>query len=308
MGLEVANYLDELVVTNPVGATDPKSQGDDHLRLLKSALKSTFPGLAGSAFRIQTKTTDFALAVTDNMSVLLCTAALELTLPDAGTIGNKQMTIVICNGPSVTFNPTGADTINGLSSLALSFSQVAIIFCDGDSDYPVVMVGGTSSGFVTGDVKASMRANPEPGWITAFGTIGDALSAASNRANDDCEALFLQAWTDWANAQAPVSGGRGASAAADWAAHKTIGVADIRDRAVAGKGGSLLTNGGGLNGAILGNTGGLEKQTNQDGPNLTTLVEGNAVGNPVLVASQSHTHANQRVVQPTIILNYFIKL
>lgn len=47
MGLEVATRIDQLVVTNPVGATDPKSQGDDHLRLIKTAIKGTFPNFTG---------------------------------------------------------------------------------------------------------------------------------------------------------------------------------------------------------------------------------------------------------------------
>lgn len=39
MGLETATKISELVATNPIG-TDPKSQGDDHLRLIKSVLKA----------------------------------------------------------------------------------------------------------------------------------------------------------------------------------------------------------------------------------------------------------------------------
>jgi hypothetical protein len=45
MGLEVATFISQLVATNPVGATDPKSQGDDHLRLLKAVLLNTLPAL-----------------------------------------------------------------------------------------------------------------------------------------------------------------------------------------------------------------------------------------------------------------------
>jgi microcystin-dependent protein len=45
MGLEAATYLASLVTTNPVGSTDAKSQGDDHLRLIKSTLKNSFPNI-----------------------------------------------------------------------------------------------------------------------------------------------------------------------------------------------------------------------------------------------------------------------
>lgn len=47
MGLEVATIISDLVVTNPVG-TDDRSQGDDHIRLIKSTLKNTFPNVNGA--------------------------------------------------------------------------------------------------------------------------------------------------------------------------------------------------------------------------------------------------------------------
>lgn len=48
MGLESASFISDLVATNPVGATDPKSQGDDHLRLIKATVKATFPNITGA--------------------------------------------------------------------------------------------------------------------------------------------------------------------------------------------------------------------------------------------------------------------
>lgn len=46
MGLEVATTIDQLVATNPSG-TDNRSQGDDHIRLIKNTLKNTFTGITG---------------------------------------------------------------------------------------------------------------------------------------------------------------------------------------------------------------------------------------------------------------------
>lgn len=267
MGLEVATYLDELVPTNPVGATDPKSQGDDHLRLIKSVLKETFPGLAGSAFRLQPKSSNYLVAATDNMTMLLCTATLTLTLPVATSLGNKHMFFVLVKGPSVTLVRSGADTINGLSSTSFSFNQSLIVFCDGTSAYHAMPLSGIGGGFVTGDLKTSVRteASVEPGWIIAAGTIGDASSSATNRSNADCEALFTLLWNSWSNSQAAVSGGRGASAAADWAAHKRIAVPDLRGRVIAGKDNMLGTAANrlvtGLAGGTIGATGGGETHT-----------------------------------------------
>jgi len=47
MGLEAVTHISDLVITNPVGATDPKSQGDDHIRNIKKALKTDFPNITG---------------------------------------------------------------------------------------------------------------------------------------------------------------------------------------------------------------------------------------------------------------------
>jgi microcystin-dependent protein len=44
MGLEAANYISDLIETNPTGS-DPASSSDDHHRLVKKVLKQTFPNL-----------------------------------------------------------------------------------------------------------------------------------------------------------------------------------------------------------------------------------------------------------------------
>ena len=52
MALEVATYLDGLVATNPAGS-DPLAQADDHIRLIKSVLKNTFPNITGQVAATQ---------------------------------------------------------------------------------------------------------------------------------------------------------------------------------------------------------------------------------------------------------------
>ena len=49
MALESASFIPELTVTNPVGASDAKSQGDDHIRLIKTAIKGSCPSFVGTA-------------------------------------------------------------------------------------------------------------------------------------------------------------------------------------------------------------------------------------------------------------------
>ncbi len=46
MALETATYISDLNVSNPL-STDTVAQADDHLRLIKTVLKNTFPNLSG---------------------------------------------------------------------------------------------------------------------------------------------------------------------------------------------------------------------------------------------------------------------
>ena len=48
MGVETATYISQLSATNPLG-TDPISQGDDQIRLVKSVLQSQFTSLGAAA-------------------------------------------------------------------------------------------------------------------------------------------------------------------------------------------------------------------------------------------------------------------
>lgn len=89
--------------------------------------------------------------------------------------------------------------------------------------------------------------------LLAGGTIGDASSGASVRANADQENLFTFLWNNLADTQAPVSTGRGANAAADFAAHKTITLPDMRGKT------SFMKNGATF--STMGATGGGETQT-----------------------------------------------
>jgi hypothetical protein len=98
--------------------------------------------------------------------------------------------------------------------------------------------GGTvtaDQAFQTGDVLWLPRSGLRASWVRANGrTIGSAGSGATERANADTAALFADLWNNYANVVCPVSGGRGASAAADYAASKTIGLPDLRGRAAVG--------------------------------------------------------------------------
>ena len=47
MALETGTFINSLNASNPV-ATDGLAQADDHLRLIKSTVKATFPNVTGA--------------------------------------------------------------------------------------------------------------------------------------------------------------------------------------------------------------------------------------------------------------------
>lgn len=102
----------------------------------------------------------------------------------------------------------------------------------------------TATGFTTGDVKLTFKTAADSGWVLMNDTtIGDASSGATGRANADTSALFTLLWNNTVDADCAVSTGRGANAAADYAAHKTLALPKTLGRALASYGaGSGLTS------------------------------------------------------------------
>lgn len=87
----------------------------------------------------------------------------------------------------------------------------------------------------TGDLKFSLRGTTHAGWVKlSGGTIGNASSGASERANADTSDLFVFLWDNFSDSICPVfnSSGiavtRGATAAEDYAANRRITLHDAR--------------------------------------------------------------------------------
>lgn len=94
MGLEAATYISDLVATNPAGG-DPKSQGDNHIRLIKSAIKSTFPMITGAVTATHSEINKLAGAVIttaelNNLHGVTASTA-ELNLLDGAAITTAEL-------------------------------------------------------------------------------------------------------------------------------------------------------------------------------------------------------------------------
>lgn len=87
---------------------------------------------------------------------------------------------------------------------------------------------------VTGDMLVRYDTGLRPGFVRSNGrSIGSATSGASERANADCQPLYEYLWNA-PGVVLDVGGGRGASAAADWAANKPITLPNARGASLIG--------------------------------------------------------------------------
>jgi hypothetical protein len=87
----------------------------------------------------------------------------------------------------------------------------------------------------TGDIWCALKNGTRTGAVRLNGrTIGSAASGATERANADCADLYAYLWDNTLDAQCAVATGRGASAAADFAANKAITLPSWRGAVPAG--------------------------------------------------------------------------
>lgn len=179
------------------------------------------------------------------------------------------------------------------------------------------------------------------GFLWANGrTIGNGLSGATARANDDTFDLYSGIWSSYTNTTRPIQnddgtpGARGASAQADFDAGKRLPLPDRRHRTSVGNGlmggatspGLLTGYRQGVNGDVLGATGGEEKhvpivdemaththvhqQDDRTGPG-----SGFNVGSLATASDRTSSRVNREtgdgeafnVVQPTIVCNFIIR-
>lgn len=126
MSIEVATYIADLQPVNPP-STDPRGQGDDHLRLIKQVLQNQFSG-ASRAFQIPStlaKSANYSVVKADGESVIYVNTsggAVTLTLPSlvAGDQGWKVTFIKTTSDANPMFIAPAAGTLNsgGVASLS----------------------------------------------------------------------------------------------------------------------------------------------------------------------------------------------
>lgn len=168
------------------------------------------------------------------------------SLQFSGTSWNKTIfnAVLVPSTAGKTFGNAGND---GLFLQIRIPSSVLINF---DFILPAVYIGNVTStvdfhalDFVnaivmtprTGDTRITLNSFHDYGWVPANdGTIGSASSLATTRANIDTYPLYSLIWNAVSNSLAPVTGGRGISAEADFGNNKAMALTRNLGRVMAG--------------------------------------------------------------------------
>lgn len=209
-------------------------------------------------------------------------------------------------GSSVTADASGyfpgVFLPDGLYNFLVTSSTGAQIVSAGPIDpMPYVATGGgggtvdPTTIFQTGDFLWGASESVRTGWVRSNGrTIGNPASGATERANSDCQALYLYLWNAYTDTICPVGGGRGATALADWSANKTIQTIDMRGASAIGTDG-MGNSPASLFSAVPFTTG-----------NATTAGSTAGENGVVLTTAQlpSHTHTGTTSTDPGHTHNY----
>ena len=141
MGLETGTYIDSLNSSNPT-ASDAVSEGDDHLRLIKSTVKATFPNLSNAVTSTHTEL-NLLDGVTANTT--------ELNYVDVATLGTVEASKAVTADANKDITGARNLTITG----ALSAGSGLITLAD---VYPV------------GSFYINAAVATNPGTLLGFGT------------------------------------------------------------------------------------------------------------------------------------------
>jgi len=155
MGLETGTYIDSLNSSNPA-AGDPVNEGDDHIRLVKSTVKATFPNISGAVTSTHTEL-NLLDGVTANTT--------ELNYLDITTLGTAQASKAVTADANIditgvrNFTMTGTLTVGGNTAATLqAVYPVGSIYINATvATNPATLLGfGTWAAFGAGRVMVGI--------------------------------------------------------------------------------------------------------------------------------------------------------
>ena len=192
MALESATYISELVDTNPV-ASDPVGQGDDHLKMIKTVLKTQFSGLAGTtAITTSEAELNYVDGVTSAIQTQLAARLLLAGGTMSGTIAadDEQITKPRLTDYSETVAAAGSQTTAFNIDLESGNVQTLTMSGGGTFNIGIINALGSHSNSLTilgtnlGSVTATFYAGAHDGggnkvyWVDGDDTTNNLLTSS----------------------------------------------------------------------------------------------------------------------------------
>ena len=191
----------------------------------------------------------YNVTLADDGLILLCNPSLnnmDVNLPAISTIGNGFNLTIKCGALSAGFGVTlvanAPSTIDGRTVIPLT-SYEAIEVKSTNSDWYIISDMDHSSKDKTGEIKECFSNASQQGWVLMDdGTIGNAFSGATSRANADTKDLFIFLWNNIIDTWCGVYDSTGtkvarfATAEIDYANNRRIGLPKSKVRATVGVG------------------------------------------------------------------------
>lgn len=178
MSLETATYINGLVATNPVGS-DPLSDADGHLRLLKSTIKTTFPNITGAVTVTQNQLNAVPNAVLKDGSVAM-TGPLTLPADPSSSLqaATKQYVDAAAGGVLVDGSVTTAKLASSAVTPAKVSSGTYAISISGNAATATSATSASSASTATTATSLSTASGSAPSyspraWVNfnAVGTV-----------------------------------------------------------------------------------------------------------------------------------------
>lgn len=188
MALETGTFVSDLQQTNPPG-TDKKKQGDDHLRLIKTVLRNTFPNASRAQYfaRSRAVAASGGIAATDMAATIAADATagvVSLSLPTL-TSGDDGFVVTVVKSDVSVNLVTMTGTVNGVSGFSLTRQFEAGMFIWGGTAWfgvrlrPFIVTGDLQANSVTDTVLRDSNALSVIGRsVNSVGDPGDIIAAS----------------------------------------------------------------------------------------------------------------------------------
>lgn len=147
MTIETATYISSLNSANP-GASDAISEGDDHIRLLKSTIKATFPNVAGAATPSHTElnyVTGVTSAIQTQINAKAPSVSPTFTTPALGTPASGVLTNCTGTASGLTAGLANALAAGAAGQLPYQSGSGTTAFSAAGTAGQTLQSGGTGS-------------------------------------------------------------------------------------------------------------------------------------------------------------------